>query len=172
MLGHPSSESAVIIPGRYIIPGFSRNQQGCHRWMMKVTEWLVVSSRGTDAVLRRFAVMVKVENVSSAGAYSLGRAVIQFVPLGLGWRCDFCGEVAGQERGPAPEQCPRCRGAHFTAMTDWRERCRMRGLSLDHLDCHPPPIRPRSPNPADPLPDPPVPVPDLPPGVPNPPPVR
>lgn len=59
------------------------------------------------------------------------KANVHFVPLaGLGWRCDFCGEMAGQERAPAPERCPRCSGSHFTSMAAWRERCRM-GLSLD-----------------------------------------
>ena len=120
--------------------------------------------------------MVKVNLVSSAGADTIGRHVedVQFVPLvGFGWRCDFCGEMVGQERAPAPERCPRCSGSHFTSMCTWRERYRMGGLRLDSVALpsggEPPEVPP---NPADPLPDPPRPVPDLPPGFPNPTPVR
>jgi hypothetical protein len=105
--------------------------------------------------------MVKVNGVSSAGVLGHHAEDVQLVPLlGLGWRCDLCGEMAGQERAPAPERCPRCSGAHFTSTAAWRERFRMGRLSLDGETPEVPP------NPADPLPDPPRPVPDLPPGVP------
>src|SRR5436190_8988093 len=79
---------------------------------------------GTQGGARRCAVMVKVlpSDAAEAAPHQSGPDD-RIVPLiGLGWRCDFCGEItAGRERPPAPSSCPRCHGSLFTSMEVWRE---------------------------------------------------